>query len=463
MTPGDVFQAHLDEYANLETVAAAMERVVGRPLARREEPPQDGSLRSDLNLQSGVSELRRNYLIAVSSVVAQHWRTPETGKPVIFPGDGLAYEYAYDRQHPPLALENRIVAQNSGSAVLCSSGMAALNVVFSGLAFLLGPNAHLAVLASYFETLTLLRISPFARRWSRFASVNGFAERIAEPDVAVVLVEPVRYDWGLTTEDWAPVIEAIKDRREPPILVIDTTLCHGCVAQRDLVDTLKTVAPVVLEVRSGIKLDQIGFELANVGIIEWNDHSQESRTPRLKEILSACRVAIGATLTWTDSCALSPQFIFDTRAVSTYSRAVFATNRALYKAIQPDRRLFEEVVYPGDPWVSPFVLFKLRVGGDAAYRRLAYLISQEQAHRGLQWRMSGSFGFRSARYETILPNEQTRAQEAPEGVLKVAAGCYEGAQFQAIVELLNELADFPDLETVNRVWGRRIHAIAAEV
>lgn len=462
MTAGDAFQAHLDEYANLETVAAAMEQVVGRPLARRRKPPGDGSLRSDLYLQIAVSELRRSYLAAMSSLVAGQWRTPETGKPVVFPGSGMAYEYAYDRQHPPVALENRIMAQNCVSAILCSSGMAALNVVFSGLAFLLGPKAHLAALASYFETLTLLQLSPFAQRWSRFGSAREFAERLAEPDVAIALIEPVRYDWGLTTEDWEPVIEAIGSRREPPVVVIDTTLCHGSDAQHEFVDMLKTVAPTVIEVRSGLKLDQHGFELTNVGIVEWSEQLRDSRISRLRDVLAACRVATGATLTWQDSCALSPDLVFDASAVSTYAKAVYATNRALSTAVQSDGPLFEQVVYPQEPWGSPFVLFKLRNGGDAAYQRLAFLMSREQARRGLEWRMSGSFGFRSARYETILPKEQARPHEAPEGVLKVAAGCYEGAHFRAIFELLTELADFPDLETVNRVWGRRTHAVAAE-
>ncbi|GAB4512420.1 MAG: hypothetical protein Tsb0019_09000 [Roseibium sp.] len=451
--------SHLAEHRRLADVISAMTGAVGRLEVAHPSALPDGSLAADLALQAHVDCIRAGYLTALGRLTAQRWRTPPTGTPIPFPGSGDAYDYAYDRQHPPLALESRLSRQSGRQAMLCSSGMAALHVVLQGLGHYLARDGRLVALASYFETLTLLRLGPFAETWSRAMSSDQLAERILEPETAVILIEPVRYDWNLSTEDWSPVLEALSARSDPPVVILDTTLCATVPALADLMDRLQLVASLVIDVRSGLKLDQLGFELANVGVVEWTVRPDcEDRFRPLASILPACRVATGATLTWPDACALAPAFVFDRDAVGTYAKGVFETNRALARAMPRPSALFSHVTYPDGPWVAPFVIFGLRTGGSDAYRGLARLIHQEQHRRGLNWQMSGSFGFRSSRFETILPDEQARPGEDPEGVLKVACGCYAGAQFQAIVELLQELSEFPDLETAARVWGRSCHA-----
>jgi hypothetical protein len=448
-------KAHIDEIECLQKIISEFKNLVGKD-GWSELPEPDASLSTDITLQDIVSSIRTRYLLGVAELTAKHWRTPVVEESVPFLGNDKGYFYAYDRQHPPKLLEERSTESKVTGLLLCSSGMSALNVTFQGIAHLLRRPRKLIALASYFETFTLLRISAFSSHWERANSVIQLVEILSHGDIGVIFLEPVRYDWSLATEDWDILCEAMAQLDNPPIIIADTTLCSKCDALESLLQRLKIITPLLVMVRSGIKLDQHGLELANLGVIEWYLHPCSDRSfSKLKEIFSACRVVLGATLTWPDACALAPSFVLNNSSFKDFSSGVFATNRLLYNKVVRCGGLFEDIIHPEMPWPAPFVLFKLRIGGHDNYRELAKLISREQLRRGLHWKMSGSFGFRSAHYETILPEEQVRPNESPVGVLKIAAGRYAGAQLHSIIDLLNELAEYNDIQQVKRAWSRQ--------
>jgi hypothetical protein len=446
--------AQLDEVVRLHSIVADFERIVGlRNWPNLPEP--DGSLTADKCIQDSISTIRKEYLLGISSLTSGRWRTPATGELVTFPGADAGYDYAYDRQHPPRMLEQRLLAGEMSGALLCSSGMSALNVVIQGLAHLLQRPGRLVAFAGYFETLTLLRIGAFAGRWTHARSESQLIELVTESEIDVLLLEPVRYDWSLGILDWKPLCDALEELDRRPVIVVDTTLCGDCDALDQMLCGLRKTGSTVLRVRSGIKLDQHGLELANLGVIEWFiGSSSYDSSADLGAVLSACRVVLGATLTWPDACSLAPEFVLMSHCLREYSAGVFTTNRKLYDSIPRPNLLFSDVVHPPPPWPAPFVLLKLNHGSDTNYRKLTMLMQAEQNRRGLSWQMSGSFGFRTSRYETILTEEQRRPKEAPEGVLKITAGRYAGAQFVSIIELINELASFVDIDDVHRAWNK---------
>lgn len=442
-------------------LAAGVEKDAGPWLQLLPELRQN-TLATDIALKRAHGELRTLFLREVGLITSQHWRTPPTGQRVRFPGTSLNYDYAYDRQHPPLAIEARLQHQDPADenrnkgVIACSSGMSALLVTLLSLGFLDAQQPTIGVLAGYFETLTLLRLSPFAGAWQRVASAEALAEGIRQRRHRVIFIEPVQYDWKLGVVNWAPVLEAINDADDPPVVVIDTTL-SGTSAQWLSVrrELLRSRTPLLICVRSGLKLDQEGLELANLGIIESWELSDEVSAPRFQQTASACRVVTGSGIGWPEACCLSPGFVLDPTRTDAYCANVFQTNRAMFKEVVMSGTLFTSAVHPPSPWGAPFVLYQLREGDAAAYKQLAYLLHSEAERRSMDWAMSGSFGFRTDRYETILPSEQSRCGEDPGGVLKVAAGSYQGARFQHIVDLLNELASFHSLDEVRRVWSSR--------
>ncbi|MDJ0626710.1 MAG: hypothetical protein QNJ44_00510 [Rhodobacter sp.] len=456
MSERTILDAHLEEHERLLRIARHMAEFAGSdgwPCLTT----LDSSLETDQDLQTMTSEIRARYLEGLSEITSRRWRTPPDGIAMPFPGGGEPYAYTYDRQHPPKALESRMTTTEQTGVMLCSSGMAALNVVFQAFNFLMDRRRTLVAFASYFETLSLLRIGPFSDRWSRARSETELSELIMDGKVGIVLLEPVHYNWQLVATDWTDIVTALSDCDHPPIVVLDTTLSGDCAMQTSLIERLRSVTPALICIRSGIKLDQQGLELANLGIVEfWCDDPQ--LLEKVGSTLKTCRSICGATLTWPDACALAPEPIFGPESFRTYSGLVFETARDLFDRLKQSGELFASVSHPEPPWPAPLVVMELADGGSDNYRDLATLLDHEQRRRGLHWQMSGSFGFRTHRYETILPEELLRPGETHSGALKIAAGCYAGARHEGIIELLLELSSYPDLQTAGQKLGRRHYA-----
>ncbi|HHX8315015.1 TPA: hypothetical protein ACVOYK_004503 [Vibrio diabolicus] len=338
--------------------------------------------------------------------------------------------------------------------LLFSSGMAALNVVFQALSFLTDEQLSLAAYASYFETQSLLRIGPYARCHQLANSEQELAEIIKDENVGVVLIEPIHYQWELPNTDWTDILIALNQREHPPIMILDTTLSGACPTSNKLLEILRAVVPIIINLRSGIKLDQQGLELANLGVVElWSEAPQ--LTEKVALALRKCRSLCGATLSWNDACALAPEAVFSRASFCSYSESVAQTARHMYEALLAVGPLFASVSHPASPWFAPLIMLQLQEGGSDNYTELSTLLDEQQTRRDLSWQMSGSFGFRSHRFETILPEELQRRDNSHDGVLKIASGCYAGARHQGIIELLLELSHYPDLKTARIKMAKR--------
>jgi hypothetical protein len=420
-------------------------------------------LEIDNALQRHVSELRGGYLRAIYASTSGMWRTPPTDRFLRFPGSDVTYRYAYDRQHTPLALQARLhgdyerVGRTKGG-MLCASGMAAIDVLVKTLSHVLpAKRFRIAAFASYYETHTLFRVSSIARRWRPLFSQDELLHSIRAAAYPILFVEPVQYNWRFDVLDWHQVVAEINASPEPPIVILDTTLSGRSERLNAVLRMLgRSGCPLVVCVRSGLKLDQDGLELANLGVLEWWVREDlADRFARFETVAEACRVVSGAGVGWPEACALAPSFVLDPARVQTHSQAVFASNRMLAAQVRLGGELFAEKVYPEPPWDAPFVLLKLKDGSVDAYKRLPALLAAESRRRGLDWIMSGSFGFRTERFESILPAEQFRVGERPEGVLKIACGRYQGERFWQIVDLIEELATFDALDDAETRWRSR--------
>jgi hypothetical protein len=215
---------------------------------------------------------------------------------------------------------------------------------------------------------------------------------------------------------------------------------------------LRVRASLLVVVRSGIKLDQAGLELTNLGVVEWWPGRGHPRYEAWAATLAACRVVNGTTLTWAESCALAPAFVLDPVQLSSHAAQVGGNSHRLASRLCQTGELFADCAPIDASWRIPFLVLAMRENGREAAQALAGLLAGEQRRRGLGWQMSGSFGFRSPRFETILPEEQSRPGEPPQAVLKVAAGAMDGAQLEAIATLLAELVQFDSIDDVRRAW-----------
>jgi len=257
----------------------------------------------------------------------------------------------------------------------------------------------------------------------------------AVPEVDVLLGEPVFCDGRFGVSDPRALPRACR------ALLLDTTLAGPAV---DLAPWFERFDGALVAVfRSGLKLDQAGLELANVGIAQLFIRKGTSTTPA--DDLRRIRGLTGSGLTLDEVPALSAPWSLERSYLQNYTAPIFAHNAALGRSIGQASPLFEERSHPSlftAGAEAPFCAVRLRDGDDAAHRRLLEVIDTEVERRGLSATRGGSFGFRGHRYELIEPGP---ADGVP--FLRVALGFRGGPTLAGLIDLFRELAARPTLAT----------------
>lgn len=362
----------------------------------------------EMRLELASRHLRRRCLEAAHAAADRCWKSPPQ-KQALRTAAGQAMDHGYERELQPVLLEERLAGAAPppegwhADHVLFSSGQAALTTIV--LARSDRNRLRVDHVGGYFETRDL-----FGLLTADYHRHEGLAA--AAKDTGLLLAEPAFCAEGL---HW-PDLTSLREFR-PGLLVLDTTLAGATFDYRQVLEA--SGGPVVM-LRSGLKLDQAGLELANVGIV-----SLYSRTPvALGEDLRRIRGLIGAGLTLDEMAALEAPWFLDPDHAGAYARAVFESNAALARALGGDR--------DGD---APFCVLHLDSDDPAAYRAFERAVEAGAKQRGLLFDRGGSFGFRGHRFEAVIPHA---AQGRP--FLRIAMGARAGWSCDGIVDLMRGLA-----------------------
>lgn len=410
------------------------------PLGATAVPPME----SERRLDAAAIQLRRAWLEAVHRTSDLTQKSPPDTVRLRTPA-GTLVDYGYERDLQPKALERRVGAAAPvaeawcADHVLLSSGQATLTALL--LVFAQQSRPRVAHLGGYFETCELLRLLD-----GRLCDYRRLAWP-PEPDGSeadVLLVEPVFCDRGLHAIDLAALTAWLRSQPRPPrAILIDSTLAGSALPLADLLrDLLAIGGPTVIVMRSGLKLDQAGLELANVGIVSIYAPRRGLRTEcDLGERIRRLRTLIGGGLTLDEMSALEAPWFLDSTYFDRYCRAVFASNAALAAAMPPRSPRFALISHPhrASPrqrWAeAPFVTFHLARPTLDDFRALEAQIAARAAAGGLCFRRGGSFGFRGHRYEVVVPEA---GQGAP--FLRVAMGARGGETRRGVIRLMREIA-----------------------
>ena len=275
--------------------------------------------------------------------------------------------------------------------MLCRSGQSTLSCLLHLVTSTGAAAAPLTLhhAGRYFESKALLEV------WPRqvFRQVPAAAS-----EVDVLLGEPVFCDGRFGVSDPHALPRA---RRA---LLLDTTLVGPAVDLAPWFDRFD--GSLVAVFRSGLKLDQAGLELANVGITQI--FVREGTGVAAADDLRRIRGLTGSGLTLDELAALSAPWFLDRAYLQAYTTAIFAHNAALGRAIGRGSAVFEEHSHPSLARAgaeAPFCAVRLRGGDRAAHRRLLEIVDDEIVRRGLCATRGGSFGFRGHRYELIEPEQ----------------------------------------------------------
>ena len=408
-------------------------------LARRSGLASSSPSFRGADLDEALLTLRRGWLAKAHRPGDATLKSPCEGDVAHLP-DGATVPFGYERELGMDLLEKRMplcypVPHGWQSVrVLCRSGQAALSCLLHLVArpelqaerFSMKPLKVLHA-GRYFETDSLLNLWP--RQVFEFTDPK-------ESQVDVLVGEPVHCDgqFDLSAPSSLPNVKHA--------LLLDTTLTGPVV---DVAGWLAKVEGSFAAIfRSGLKLDQAGLELANVGIVQLfvrqgSGSSAAAEGEKLKEI----RALTGSGLTLDEMAALSAPWFLDPAYFSQYTKRVFANNAALAHAIGPDSALFDSRCHPSlisPEAVAPFCAIRLRRGDASDHARLLRRVEVEIDRRRLKLDKGGSFGFRGDRCELIEPDPK-----AGRPFLRVALGYRGGPNRDGIIDLFHELSALQSL------------------
>lgn len=438
----------------IERDAQDLLALAARVAAETGRDPLGGALHHDLaglgndrlaqerHLESAALTLRQAWLSAAHRPADATLKSPRDGEIARVPcGDGL--HFGYERDLDVSLLEDRGAAYArppvgwTSDMVIFRSGQAALATILQFIAATWADRRTLSVAhaGAYFETTALLDAWP--RRSFR-------PTRASVVSADVVIAEPVWCDGCFGVTEHLP--------RARHVLLIDTTMVGPAHDLSRCFAAAGDDCELVIACSSGLKLDQAGLELANVGIArimvrDWSRRRGESAA-RLRQL--RCLMATGLTL--DELSALSAPWFLDRAYVDNYVAAIFANNRALAQSIGHDPPVFGPRCHPALSPAradAPFCAIQLREPSPDRYRRLIAIIAHQSDRRGLLLTRGGSFGFRGHRFELIEP-----APGQGQPFLRLAMGWRDGHSCRGIGELFSELSSHKSFEALDRAYGR---------
>ncbi len=442
------------------------------------------TLAGEARLEDLSQALRRIWLGLAHDFSDRVMKSPPHQDEVALPFAAPLANYIYERVIPPSRLEARCELRHppvegwDQRFCLFGSAMGALTVLLQVLPrFLSAPDEipRWDSYIGYYETERLLRLHDrrgvFCRR---FRKLDGLFERVAAGKTDILLVEPSMYDWDQTVLDPAPLVQAILDRPKdrPLALVLDTSLLGPVFRMDALLEKLAPSCPLLaIELRSGLKLDQEGLELSNVGITRLFTRKREATgifpAEKWHRHMRSARKIFGNALSLDEAAILDLPWFSDPDRLNAFAEPLFANNARLARALNKENGLFEKIAHPclsnlaDSPWAqSPFVIAHLREPEDHHEQRelLKAVIVHESKRLGLTVHLGSSFGFRHHRFEIVIPEGYERPDGSSRSFLKVAMGHRLGPSCDGFIKLLCDIAARPDFKALRLRYPEAIAA-----
>lgn len=400
----------------------------------------------EAELAQRALELRRLWLSVAHRAADRTLKSPLAEQVARTPS-GTVIDYGYERDLDPGALEARVetcvrVPEGwCGDHLLFSSGQAGLAAILQTVLAQRpqGERAKLRALfvGNYFETHDLFDLFGFAIDCEQ---VQDWGASLSPAQLAgcdVLVAEPVSYAREMRALDLERLFAAWRgDGARPSVVIFDTTLVGAQFPLARVLDAMAGAqAPLVIQLHSGLKLDQAGLELANVGVASLYRARASGEATTFADRLRKTRTVTGCGLTFDEIASLEAPWFLDPDYHARYTARVFAHNALLAHALAACRGAEIAHASLGDmAAVAPFCLVHLKSGGNAAYRALESRIAEAAGERGLLFERGGSFGFRGHRYEVVEP-----APERGTPFLRIAMGARGGPSLSGIIALMQEL------------------------
>lgn len=450
---------------------------------------QAKALRDSPNLETLVGErdldmlafdLRYRWLQFTYAQSARYLMSPPQGQRKLLPVNERI-GYPYDRWIKPRLLEERLGDLHpapkgwKGRAILFANGMAALSAtlqMYRGQSHKMwtrppGP-LSLHWFGGYFEIIKVLHlVCDDFLHGRKHAHQQGLNDAVERGIADLVLIEPVAADMSLAVFDLDGFIAAWQRRtvKRPCTIIIDASLSGPVFPVDKLCTSLRADPPaMVIAIRSGLKLDQQGLELANAGLVNVylpNTSSGAKRLERVEDRFKTTRTTLGVGVSQDEYAALTAPFFLNRTSLAQHSRAVFTNNRRFAEALAPHVKgrngLIADISHPclgpsrALDWAqAPFVTVRYRGDQNNARAFMRAVLEFEAQARKLCLVPGSSFGFRGHRFEMGFSGDLKHT------TLRVAMGARQGPSIDAIIKLFQDLCAFANFAALREAYPQLV-------
>lgn len=382
---------------------------------------------------STIDIIRREWINISSNKDAEIWKSPIFNE-VIQTTIGNTLSYGYERALHPDFLEdawNKKFEYN----IMFKSCMSSIDSI---LKTLISSKKNITIICwcSYFETMSLLKLyRAFGIEIILFETPEAMFNYLENHEVDVIFIEPIKYNENMETISLKKLINIINNQKRIIHLIFDTTLTSHFFLGEFLKTTVLNENLLIYEIRSGLKLDQQGFEFSNVGILKiYHNYSFQEVQKKIIDSLKSIRVLSGSGLSFYEVNLLDFGYFKNCKLNKDYQDRLLNNNLSFYSQLEYGNNI-KEIIYPqidSDFNKAPFIFIILK--NNDLYNDLLHYIECEFQKYSVNLKISNSFGFRDLRVEIIEMNNNNNKTN----IFKIACGSFKGLSFELLITILND-------------------------
>lgn len=369
--------------------------------------------------------LREEIIKKSNDISINSFRSPEQNLSTIdYLKDKIDEEFVYERSLNCNKIEDKYDDNFNSSefwvskTFLFNSGMSCIsNSITILMNSLITKNSKIKVLTmpGYFETIELFKMNQLYMDLTLCKNVEEFYREIKKDEYDIVFIEPVNFSIWMDSINidkfLLSVISGIKSRRLR-FFIFDNTLINNVnFPLKNIQEVLGNIPnTVVYTIQSLIKLNQVGLEVSNGGVMNISCHSSYVDSINFNSLIEKTkryRDIYGQTPSSNQLMSLNNEFIYNNEITKLYTDLLFKNNE---KAAQ---MLYEQsselkVSHPitnkldnNSLRAAPFIIIQIPNNSIDDYFYFVKVINEITSEQSINLKYGTSFGFQNTRYDVI--------------------------------------------------------------
>ena len=382
------------------------------------------------------NEIRKKWRAKVGTFIAPEYKSTLWGTNVK-DLQGFKYHFSYETllndENDFADLLGYEIQGMKRKTFLFSSGMAAISHMFYCFSSFLKNNLIVQSSIGYFETKYFLKVL------ASMGNIVKFDFR-SNLNANLFYFEPIKYDATLSLTDIDVVLRRINESdAKIKFVIMDSTMHNRTKIFDHLIDKIQNVKNVIFcDIRSGLKLDQEGLELSNLGVSTiFVSKSNVQLIEAIRRYIEQYKSLTGANLSFY-SLILNHYFFRNCNSI-TYTKRIgqqvmWAGNLLRQNSSSNIKSVvYRKTNYCGEILIAPFIFIELNTKRESDYLSAIKLFQKKMDSIGspIDYRNSWGFRFPSIEYFNDIFSHQK--------YIKYYPGAFKGLTASNAIRVFNEL------------------------